>query len=52
MKRYFLIPEDNRVFDVICNNKAIELTLDDLRATTNISSLEEVTEEEYNSLAT
>jgi hypothetical protein len=30
----------------------MELTLDYLRATTNIDSLEEVTEEEYNGLAT
>lgn len=50
MRRYFLIQEENRVFDVICNDKAIELTLEDLKATTNIADLEEITVEEYSKL--
>jgi len=50
MKRYFFIQNKNLVFEVIVNKKAMQLTLEEISATTNISGLKEIDIEEYNKL--
>lgn len=50
MKRYFFIEKEKLVFEVVVNQKAMELTVEEIEATTNIIGLREINKEEYNRL--
>lgn len=50
MKRYFFIQKQKLVFQVVVNQKAMKLTVEEIEAATNIMGLREIDKEEYNRL--